>query len=229
MELIKFNAESKSIDLKNVPEIKPKKFSIKGCTLEILMTDIGTQMSFSDENGRYTRNRQVITYTPKVGDGTGNMHPLRFPRKILEEFTTYTFCYKIHHCDKNLVKMSKWTQGDGHVELDVRPGVHALTFTTKGFTENWFLYTNLKGPITESREILKIEILGMVKGSKGIRSSVPSGLCGVGLQGKGLEIATQTQNPILGEYVLQGDIPGYLDKIENKIIKNENTFKINWI
>ena len=29
--------------------------------------------------------------------------------------------------------------------------------------------------------------------------------------------------------MLQGDIPGYLDKIENKIIKNEDTFKINWI
>ena len=125
--------------------------------------------------------------------------------------------------------MTKWTQGDGHVELDVTPGVHEYTFTTGVVVDNSFLYTNLRGPINESREILKIEILGMVKGSKGIRGSVPSGLCGVGLQGKGLEIATQTQNPILGEYILQGDIPGYLDKIENKIVKNENTFKINWI
>ena len=229
MELIKFSTEGKSIDLKNVPETKPKGFNIKGCTLEVLMTDIGTQMTFNDENGRFSRDGQIITYTPKVGDGGGNMHPLRFPRKILENNTTYTFCYKIHHCDRDLVKMTKWSQGDGAKELDVTPGIHALTFTTRVFTENWFLYTNLKGPITESREILKIEILGMVKGSRSIKSTVSSGLCGVGLQGKGLEIATQTQNPILGEYVLQGDIPGYLDKIENKIIKNENTFKINWI
>ena len=230
MELVKFNAESRSIDLKGVPETKPKKFSIKGCTLEILMTDIGTQMTFSDEGGgRFRRDGQIITYTPKVGDGTGNVYLLRFQRKILEDYTTYTFCYKIHHCDRGLVKMTKWTQGDGHVELDVTPGVHEYTFTTGVVVDNWFLYTNLRGPINESREILKIEILGMVKGSKGIRGSVPSGLCGVGLEGKGLEIATQTQNPILGKYMLQGDIPGYLDKIENKIIKNENTFKINWI
>ena len=229
MELVKFNAESRSIDLKGVLETKPKKFSIKGCTLEILMTDIGTQMNFSDEGGRYRRDGQIITYTPKVGDGTGNMNPLRFPRKMLEYYTTYTFCYKVHHCDTNLVKMTKSTQGDGNVELDVTPGVHEYTFTAGVVVDNLFLYTNLRGPINESREILKIEILGMVKGSKGIRGSVPSGLCGVGLQGKGLEIATQTQNPILGEYMLQGDMPGYLDKMENKIIKNENTFKINWI
>lgn len=229
MELVRFNTESKSIDLQSVPEVKPKKFHIKGRTLEILMTDIGTQMSFFDEGGRYSRNGQIITYTPKVGDGTWNMHPLRFTTKILEECTTYTFCYKIHHCDKKLVKVTKWSQGDGYVELDVTPGVHALTFTTKYFADNWFLYTNLNQPITESKEILKIEILGMVKGDKAIRSTPASGLCGVGLPGQGLEIATQTQNPILGEYILQGDIPGYLEKIENKIVKNENTFKINWI
>lgn len=229
MEFIRFNTESKSVDLKNVPETKPKGFNIKGCTLEVLMTDIGTQMTFSDEGGRFSRSGQIITYTPKVGDGTGNYHLLRFPRKMLDNYSTYTFCYKVHHCDENLVKMTKWSHGEGAATLDLAPGIHNFTFTTGIVVDNWFLYTNLKGPVTESKEILKIEILGTVKGDKGIKSTVSSGLCGVGLEGKGLEIATQTQNPVLGEYILQGDIPGYLDKIENKIIKNEDTFKINWI
>lgn len=231
MELLKFDSNgSKSVDLKNVPEKPILDFNLKGNTLEILMTDIGSQMTFSEETGRFAKDNQFITYTPKVGDGTGNYHFLRFKAKTLEDYTTYTFCYKVHHCDTSLVKMTKWSHGEGSARLDMEPGIHAFTFTTGVVpSDNYFLYTNLLGAAKESKEILKIEIFGMVKGDKVIKSAVSSGICGVGLPGKGIEIVAQTQNPILGEYMLQGDIPGYLGKIEDKIIKNENTFKINWI
>lgn len=228
MEILNFNSNSlKHVDLQNVLEKPVSNFNIKGRTFVAPIFDISSQMSFSNETNRYILNGNILSYTPKVGDGTGNMHPIRFPRKILENNKTYTLSYRVLYSDKDYVKLTKWSQGEGIKELDISEGFHHYTFTTGTFTDNYFLYTNLKKAITESKEVLVIEIFGITEGDSVLKNSVTSGLIPVGLEGKGINIIAQTQNPVLGEYILQGDILSYIENIENKIVNNEETFDIN--
>ena len=79
------------------------------------------------------------------------------------------------------------------------------------------------------RELVRIEFLGFTIGDDAIKANSTENFIPVGLEDKGIEVIVQNNDPVLGEYRIQGDIPGYLNYLEGKIVGNENTFDINWI
>lgn len=240
MEILQFASDdSKSVDLKNVPEKPILDFNLKGRTeINYFGKGLESMVSFNNNRGEWELNGRRLTYrnsTSLSGAWWEDIYNVSnaFRDIIMKPNKTYTLTYKIYEVKRYgrdpdfyfRVGYSQYRIGE------TTPGIYSITFTTNNnvFSDTMsFRGTRGSGENTTQERVFDIEFLSLVEGDKGLKYNTNS-LQGIGIDGKGIEVVAQTQAPILGKYILQGDIPGYLNKIEEKVIKNEDTFKINWI
>lgn len=224
---------SKSITIEGVKEAPMEEINIKGKTVVLVCNRFGDNIQWNGGTG-WTRepNTQIISFTPTLNYSTGNIHPIYFyADRRLQNYTTYTLNYRVIYADTERITMTKWNHGDGSSRLSLEPGYHSHTFTTGALVDNYVLYFNLtRNALAEDmRELVRIEFLGFTIGDDAIKANSTENFIPAGLEDKGIEVIVQNNDPVLGEYHIQGDIPGYLNYLEGKIVGNENTFDINWI
>lgn len=224
---------SKSITIEGVKEAPMEEINIKGRTIVLVCNKFEENVQWRGGIG-WTRepNTQIFSFTPVLNQNTGNMAPIAFySNRRLQNYATYTLNYRVIYADTERITMTKWNHGDGTIRLPLEPGYHSHTFTTGAFEENNVLCFNLKRTALaeDMRELVRIEFLGFTIGDDVIEASNIETFTPVGLEDKGIEIIVQNNDPVLGEYRIQGDIPGYLNYLEGKIVGNENIFNINWI
>lgn len=240
MELLKFDSNgSKSVDVKSVPETSILDFHMKGNTvINYFGKDTESFATFNSQNGAWVLNGRRLTYRNNKslsGAWWEDVYSISntFRDVVMKPDTTYTLTYKLYELKRYGRDPDFYFRvGTSDYRISqTQPGIHSIVFTTNStiFSDTMrFRGTRGNSENTTQERVFDIEFLSLVEGDQTLTHNSHS-IQGCGLEGKGIEIIAQTQNPILGEYILQGDIPGYLGKIEDKIIKNENTFKVNWI
>lgn len=223
---------SKSITIEGVKEAPMEEINIKGRTKIVEGYDFDKHYNMQNANiFKRIPNTNIITFTPTLNHSTGSTYPFLFKGKRLQSHTTYTLSYRVHYADVDRVTIATWNHGGGEKRLSLEPGLHHITFTTGVVSADYTIRVNLtrNAIAADVREIFRIEFFGYVVGEEGIEQVVTESFVPAGIKDKGIEIIVQNNDPVLGEYRIQGDIPGYLNYLEGKIVGNENIFNINWI
>ena len=224
---------SKSITIEGVKEAPIEEINIKGNTIVLVCNKFGENVDWAGGTG-WTRepNTQIFSFTPTLNQGTRDLLPIRFySGRKLQDYTTYTLNYRVIYADTERIKMQIWDYGNGPAITSLEQGYHSYTFTTGVVGTDYVLCFNLtRNALAEDvRELLRIEFLGFTLGDNVITVNSVENFIPAGLEDKGIEIIVQNNDPVLGEYHIQGEIPGYLNYLEGKIVGNKNTFDINWI
>lgn len=223
---------NKSITIEGVKEAPIEELNIKGKTKIVEGYDFDKHYNMQSTNV-FNRipNTNIVTFTPTLNHSTVNTYPFTFKGKRLQSHTTYTLSYRVHYADADRVTIVTWNHGGGEQRLSLEPGFHHITFTTGVVSADYTIRVNLtrNAIAADVREIFRIEFFGYVVGEEGIEQVVTESFVPAGIKDKGIEIMVQNKEPRLGEYPIQGEIPGYLNYLEGKIVGNETTFDINWI
>lgn len=240
MELLKFDSDgSKSVEVKNVPEKPILRFSLKGDTkINCFGKGLESTASFNSQNGAWELNGRRLTYRNNKslsGAWWEDVYQISntFRDLVMKPNKTYTLTYKLHEL-KRYGRDPDFYFRVGTTDYRIsqtEPGIYSITFTTNNtvLTDTMrFRGTRGSGENTTEERVFDIEFLSLVEGDEGIMHNTNS-VQGVGIDGKGIEVIAQTQNPILGKYIMQGDIPTHFKEIEDKVVENEETFKISWI
>lgn len=155
---------------------------------------------------------------------------------IFKPLTKYTLTYIVHEAfrpEGGQYEINIWI-ADSRWGLKLEPGTHTLTFTTDSKAEKgtaYLLREMYAGPQTiynkGDRRVYDIELISLIEGDKGQMEKTNT-LYSVGTN-DGFTMFVQDCNPVLGEYVLQADIPKKIQNIEEDIESNIDIFEVTWI
>lgn len=155
---------------------------------------------------------------------------------IFKPLTEYTLTYIVHEAsipNGAQYEVNLWLS-DSRWILETKPGIHALTFTTDSKVNKqagYLLRELYAGPQTifneGDRRVYDIELISLIEGNKG-QVEKTNTLYSIGTN-DGFTMFIQDCNPVLGEYVLQADIPKKIQNIEEDIENNIDIFEVTWI
>lgn len=231
---LRITSNGKSLDVDYTLEDLPLDFNIKGNTL------VNPLFNMKERNNFYFNDMYQCLTVEKDRFrfyNSKNISRVRYYCHARPEHKTkfkpetyYTVSFYVR---KNVGAMTvKMAGSNTNYIIPQEEGYHSYTFYTNQTFFNdayWFIFDvtlhtkEANDPIDE----FDIEILSFVEGEIPYFKRLET-VMGVGVNG-GLEITTQSINPILGEYQLQGDIPSQLEFIENEIDKQVDEYKISWI
>lgn len=229
---LRITSNGKSLDVDYTLEDLPLDFNIKGDTKVNILHDV-VENGISSLNNlygmqKYSKNRFVFK-----NDGTiarPSTHYMIANKRNFKPNTTYTITYRVNKFQGDC---SLRFNGAGvNFEIPKEKGVHSHTFNTDHpnfFSWNLNLFIFQFDARSEGTPLDEwdIEILNCIEGDTPCRHRI-GGVESVG-SGGGIQIVTQLQRPILGEYTLQGDIPQQMDFIETKIEQQNSKYEITWI
>lgn len=229
---LQITSNGKSLDVDYTLEDLPLDFNIKGNTVVNVVWNLSENgmVSLNTIYGNQTLQGNSFRFKDNTGVTRGRHITLLTRKTVFEPNTTYTITYHIKKLQG--ANQIKCTAYGVDFELPREVGIHSFTFDTNHasfFTGNinfFDVYLNTKSS-TDPVDEWDIEILNCVKGEIPYTTAL-KGVTSVGVE-TGIEIATQTERPILGEYTLQGDIPQQLDFIETKIEEHDSVYEITWI
>lgn len=249
--------ESILTNIENTEELELSNLHIKGTTkFNILGEDLwkdnylldADALKLDDEGKPYWKmwkGEKGLRFRMDIDEpfvGTGwhrkNVCKMHHSRRaaLLKNLTTYTLTYYVHEVQYPpgaqteydvMIANTRWV-------LQRQTGLHALTFKTDSAASKGVAYLLRElycGPSTTfkkgDRRVYDVELISLVEGDKGM---VEKSNCinSVGLK-EGFSMFIQDCNPVLGDYVLQANIPEKLNNIEESVEKNIERFEITWI
>ena len=242
--------ESTNTDIVNTEEHEIHGLSIKGKTnFNLLGEDLWDEayQLHNDANPYWTRTRgekglrfrmecdEAITSTAW---NWRNVSVIKsgIRAAIFKPLTQYTLTYIVHEAfrpEGGQYEASIWI-ADSRWNLKFEPGTHVLTFTTDSKADKgtaYLLREMYAGPQTiynkGDRRVYDVEFISLVEGNKGLVEKTNT-LYSIGTN-DGFTMFIQDCNPVLGEYVLQADIPKKIQNIEEDIENNIDIFEVTWI
>lgn len=229
---LRITSNGKSLDVDYTLEDLPLDFNIKGDTLVNVVWDLkeNGHLSLNNLYNQQTLEHNRFRFRDNTGITRGIHYQFLSRKTIFEPNETYTITYHIRKIQG--ANRIRFNAAGVEYELPREKGIHSFTFNTNdpnffSWNVHLFIFHLDNKSATDPVDEWDIEILNCVKGEMPCRIRI-EGMCSVGSNG-GLQIATQPLHPILGEYVLQGDVPSQLEFIENEIDKQVDEYKISWI
>lgn len=229
---LRITSNGKSLDVDYTLEDLPLDFNIKGNTLVNVAWNMqeNKYLNINSIYNNQTMSKDRFKFRDNTGVARGRHITLLGKKTIFKPNTTYTITYLIRKIQG--ANRIKFTAAGVDIELPKEVGVHSFTFNTNNvnfFNHNVHfidVYLDAKTPDDPIDE-WDIEILNCIEGEIPNQHRIES-VASVG-NGGGIQITTQLQRPILGEYTLQGDIPQQMDFIETKIEQQNSKYEITWI
>lgn len=249
--------ESTDTDIVNTEEHEIHSLSIKGKTnFNILGEDLWDEayqlhdeaLKLDDKGNPYwtrTKGDKGLRFRMDCDEAiTGTMWHWRnvsvikpgIRTAIFKPLTKYTLTYIVHEAfrpEGGQYEVNIWV-ADSRWSLKLEPGTHTLTFTTDSKADKgtaYLLRELYAGPQTiynkGDRRVYDVELISLIEGDKGQMEKTNT-LYSVGTN-DGFTMFVQDCNPVLGEYVLQADIPKKIQNIEEDIESNIDIFEVTWI
>lgn len=233
---LRITSNGKSLDVDYTLEDLPLDFNMKGNTkINIFHNLVGrgvTSLNNLYNMQTHSKNRFIFKNSNNIARPSTHYMTIGGinTKRVFKPNTTYTVSYRVRKFQGNCYLKFNAAGVDYKIPKEV--GVHSYTFKTSdanffNWNVNLFVFQfDAKTPDAPIDE-WDIEILNCVEGEIPHRYHM-EGMASVGDNG-GIQISTQVQRPILGEYTLQGDIPQQIDFIETKIEQQSSKYKITWI
>lgn len=229
---LQITSNGKSLDVDYTLEDLPLDFNVKGNTVANVTWNLkeNGHLSLNNLYNQQTLEHDRFRFRDNTGVARGTHYQFLSRKTIFEPNETYTITYYIRKIQgANRIRFNAYGV---EYELPRETGVHSFTFNTshKDFfvgNINFFIFHLDNKTSSDPVDEWDIEILNCVKGEVPCHTRI-EGVASVG-SAHGINVGTQLQRPILGEYTLQGDIPQQLDYIETKIEEHDSVYEITWI
>lgn len=229
---LQITSNGKSLDVDYTLEDLPLDFNIKGNTVANVMWNLkeNGHLSLNNLYNQQTLEHNRFRFRDNTGIARGTHYQLLSRRTIFEPNETYTITYHIRKIQG--ANRIRFNAAGVEYELPREKGIHSFTFNTNNpnffsWNVNLFIFHLDNKSATDPVDEWDIEILNCIEGEIPNQHRIES-VASVG-KGGGIQITTQLQRPILGEYTLQGDIPQQMDFIETKIEQQNSKYEITWI